>query len=511
MTATNSALLKQNYVTIDAGATGCSAFQLNSDFNSLLNCNGATGNDASGGTGFDISDAESTGYSCNSTTGTGTGVYFKMGSFCPEAFQETTFDGDGVGLKVSSSATIGPQTHKGNTWNGTFGSFGAQHESSDPQFWQQSPFTIHTNTGVYYPTLPMGQGPWFPVQPGTPDDDCGFIACAQAWGYAEKFGLDDGIAGYTFTTSSFPTEIGWLAKRYLYRKLNRNPSLITPNSAYETFYNNEASSTVGQFVNINLSSSAIYGVDPVTASQLNSGFSAIVTSMEAIGLIDSQLVAVGFDSVLVQQRLQEMQNIEIAEANADTLSGAIIAQRVLGADAIVLENSGIATNLVFESNKYAVNDIYLSTVAKDILEFNQIQTDTLMAIAFQCPLTGGSAVYEARSLLAMALDTVYNDSLLCSGVDNRGSGKVGENKENGFSLFPNPAKQEVNVLLPGNSLQNGKVVISNAMGIRVVDRPIRKGDVRVTIKTSSLAPGFYLLTIFDSKTKIFSEQLVIIH
>ncbi|MCB0849673.1 MAG: hypothetical protein KDC20_07975, partial [Bacteroidetes bacterium] len=57
-----------------------------------------------------------------------------------------------------------------------------------------------------------------------------------------------------------------------------------------------------------------------------------------------------------------------------------------------------------------INEIYLSTVAKDVLEFTNDQIQDLYAIASQCPLAGGQAVYRARSLYALAdKNTFFNN------------------------------------------------------------------------------------------------------
>ena len=61
-----------------------------------------------------------------------------------------------------------------------------------------------------------------------------------------------------------------------------------------------------------------------------------------------------------------------------------------------------------------INEIYLSTVAKDVLEFTNDQIQDLYAIASQCTLAGGQAVYRARSLYALAdKNTFFNNFTVC--------------------------------------------------------------------------------------------------
>jgi len=518
MNASNSATVKQNYVTLTDGAANSRAFQVNSDFNSLLTCNNSAGSDMAGNTtGFDISDAESTDYSCNSTTDMGTGVYFQMGSFSPEAFQETSFSGGSVGLKISVSAAIGTQTQKGNKWTGSFGSFGANNLGNSLGSFQNSQFTVHEGPGsAYTPTVPSGQQIWFDIDDtGTPDSDCDYIACAQSGptppGNEEKFGFDASVADYSFTIGDHPAEIGWLAKRYLYRKLTRNPVLITPGSEYENFYNNEAPSSIGGLLSINLGTAAIYDVDQSTAAQLDSGFGNITASMEAISVIDSQLVSQGYDSILVQQRLLEVQGIESIESDMDSIMSLLLTQREVDAGNIASQNANIVDSFILEANEKAVNGIFLKTVAQETFEFDGTQMTTLQNIASQCPLTGGSAVYEARSLLSIVQDDIYDDGVLCSGAQARArNARINSEVQSGFRLFPNPAKEKVTLLVP-EGISKVKVLLVNAQGAIVLELKLSVKSRSAVIHTGQIAEGIYLLNIFDSNKKVSTERLVIIH
>ncbi len=514
--ATNSTVLKQNLVTVGDGGANSRAFQANSDFNSLLTCNSAIGSDMAGNTtGFYMSDAESTDYSCNSTADMGTGVYFDMGSFSPEAFRETSFSGGDVGLKVSASAAIGTQTHKGNTWGGGFGSFGAEHGSSIPTDWDQSLFTVHTTNGSYYPSLPTGQNLWFPQFPGTPEDDCAFVACAISGppppGSEEGFNFDINIADHTFTISTYPTEIGWLANRYLYRKLTRNPLLVTLGSDYETFYNNESTTPIGGFSGVNTATSAIYDLDQSSANQLDSDLNSVTTSMETIASIDSQLVAQGQDSVLVQQRLQEMQTTGVIESDIDSLTALVHVQQGLDAVAVISQNDNIANSFLLESNKKTVNDIYLNTLGKGIVELDSLQVVDLSNIALQCPLTGGSAVYEARSLLELVQDMVYDDGGLC----NRAQGRTAKEETvisdiEGFYVYPNPAKEQVKLLVPDEFL-GGEIVLSNSYGSVIHRKNIEEDNSLTLLQTGHLSSGIYQVVVFEKGKKVFTKKLVIVH
>ena len=244
---------------------------------------------------------------------------------------------------------------------------------------------------------------------------------------------------------------------------------------------------------------------------VDTGRSPASAGMESIASIDSQLVLLGHDSVLAQQRLQEIQDIELEEADMDTLQMAIMAQRILDVDTVISENNAIAAPLVFEANKKTVNGIFLNTIAKDTFGFDAAQKDALLHIAAQCPLTGGTAVYEARSLLALVQDINYDDDALCNGTGQRSSsGGEKAAHDNGFHLFPNPAAGQVTLTLP-NSTASGKVVFVNAQGAIVLERNIAQKARSVNINTGQLGRGIYLVNVLDNNKKVFSDKLIIVH
>ena len=61
-----------------------------------------------------------------------------------------------------------------------------------------------------------------------------------------------------------------------------------------------------------------------------------------------------------------------------------------------------------------VNDLYLRTVAKRIMEIPTIDQPQLLSIAHECPFVGGQAVYKARALYRLVNPIeAYDDYPLC--------------------------------------------------------------------------------------------------
>lgn len=517
LNANNSSQIMENKVSANMGLSGYTGIRVNNDNGSLLSCNEVTtalpNYDKT--IGIAIWDGMLTRQMCNGVSNTAKGVYFTMGGFAPERFQENTFEGNEVGLQLSASAAVGAQTHRGNSWNGTFSSYGAQHLSSDPFDWFQSRFTVHTSTsGTFRPSLPSSQDQWFPFDPtGSPAEECQLISSCitelPPFPVDGLYGIDTTIASGSFQTTDFEGVTNWLSRRYLYGKLTENPGLIAPGSVFESFYNTTANSTVGSFAAIEAGMEALYEVPAGTATQVLAHFDTLSLRLEEAGSIDSLLQAGGYDSTLVQQRAVAMQVLQNAETTLDTLMQPVLSQRISDAATLATQNAGITADSVFELNERIVKDIYLNTIAQGITEFDGTQMTSLESIAGQCPLTGGSAVFMARSLLAMVQDSIYDDETLCEQIGERGELLI-QQRSTGFALFPNPAQNSITITKPDNMEEDVEIFIFNSLGKSVL-RKVLPGEIpSVTLNTSGLEDGTFIVAIYANGRKIFTDKLVII-
>ena len=513
----NTAHIMENKVSANLGLSGFTGIRVNNDNSSALTCNEVTtplpNYDKT--FGIEIWDGQLTRQMCNGVSNTAKGVYFTMGSFAPERFQENTFEGNDFGLQLSTSAAIGQQTHRGNIWKGSFGSYGAQHLSPFLSDWTQSQFTVHTGTsGTYRPFLPPGQELWFFTEvSGSPSEECQLISTCitglPPFPVDGLYGLDTTIATGNFITTDFEGVTNWLARRYLYGKLAENPALIAPGSLFESFYNATANSTVGSFAAIEAGMEALYEIPAQTATQVSVNFDTLSVRMEEIGGIDSLLQVGGYDTALVQQRSVAMQVLQNTETTLDTLMQPVMSQRILDAATLATQNATIATDSVYELNERIVKDIYLNTIAQGIAEFDGTQLAGLESIANQCPLTGGSAVFKARSLLAMVRDSVYDDEMLCEQIGERSESQM-TIEHSGFALFPNPAQNKVTVVKPPTIEEDTEIFIFNSLGKSVL-RKVLPGEIpSVTLNTSGLEEGTFIVAIYSNGRKIFTDKLVII-
>ncbi len=475
--------VRRNNVSFGILGANKRGISIGSDNDSWLTCNNISGTGQADDRGFYIYDGESTNYSCNGMTNAGIGAFIAMGSSTPQGFRETIFESGVVGLQLDASAAMGAQTNVGNMWTGTFSSFGAQHLSQFPTDWATSPFIVHTSSGDYFPSPPPPgnqQFQWFQTGSGNPSDACSsFGSCLlMIVGHDDDsddhsmFLLDNDIADGSFQAGSHTQEMGWLAKRYLYRKLDKYPDLIVSGTATDTFYNNTSLETVGQFHTIETSVNDLYDISSTDRSSLEANLDTLSTRMEEIGLLDS-LMANDTTLDLSTQRSAALQVLEITTDNNGNLLDALVTQQIADANNALIQNDGIVTSLGLEQNEKTVFDIYLNTTAKE-LDLDSLHIVDLQNIANQCPLIGGSAVFKARSLLSLEGDTtIYDNEALCAAAQQLVSGlSESEGFTQTFSLFPNPAKKEVSLLLPALKKES-ELTIFDSFGICLTSVPLK--------------------------------------
>lgn len=110
-----------------------------------------------------------------------------------------------------------------------------------------------------------------------------------------------------------------------------------------------------------------------------------------------------------------MNTISSATAANDSIYNLIHAAINIRASFIMSENNALSSSLIYEQNEINVNNIYLSTIAVNQADSIINYSTQLYNIANQCALSGGSAVYSARSLYHLINDSIiFDDTRICN-------------------------------------------------------------------------------------------------
>ena len=136
-----------------------------------------------------------------------------------------------------------------------------------------------------------------------------------------------------------------------------------------------------------------------------------------------------------------------------------------------------------------------------------IYISDLYNVAIQCPLSGGTAVYRARTLYKFINPFQhYNDELTCLqggyNYKQRPNGDVSKN------IFPNPTTGEFTIIFQVNS--NSKLQILDQIGrvLKVYELSAKQNSLIGNI--SSLENGLYRCVIYDESGRLLESTQIIL-
>ena len=157
----------------------------------------------------------------------------------------------------------------------------------------------------------------------------------------------------------------------------------------------------------------------------------------------------------------------------------------------------------------AQNAVYMNTMAIGHDTLNSAQYNTLNAVAVQCPLMGGMAVYKARVMLNWMLDTVIEY------MDNCGSASLEEMKpiktqtsNLNTSVYPNPANTALTIAIPLQLEEKAYFEFFDATGTKVEEIQLKANET--VLPLTKLADGIYFYRITDTEGNLIKENKIIV-
>ncbi len=457
-------------------------------------------------------------FECNSVNSTYIGVQFDMP--CDNTrFATTSFDNHHFGLHYTATGRTGlqppdgiPPLH-GNRWNGTWmapDAIGARHESDNPDFVNASRYVVPKLDAPFGPVNPeSSSSSWFTVD-SLEELQCDIICEIIPESYPFD-GWTEKIARGQLTPGVSDTSINWLQQYNLYKELREDPSQIVPGSVLDSFYNANSSTTIGRFVLLESDMHGLFGLDSMTLARLD-GFSlAMQSKMAQVVNFDTLLAsASGQDSLdMLNQRAQLLIEVDSLSDLYTALTDSLDWQRSLAADALIAQNYSISTSDIWEDNLKTVNHIFLNTLAKQSAPTGS-QFDLLRSIAQQCPWDGGMAVFKARSLMEGWTEEHFEDALPCGGGQQ---GLVLPPIESQvmqfFRIYPNPAKNQVEVVLSQPAGEDWKLELLGLQGQLLLTYSIPLESTRIILSLPEQSNGIYWLVLKKTGGMIQAQKLVI--
>jgi len=169
-------------------------------------------------------------------------------------------------------------------------------------------------------------------------------------------------------------------------------------------------------------------------------------------------------------------------------------------------NSGVGTSTVCVANHGQVNNILLNLLANDESQPSAANLTVLTAIAGQCPISGGDAVYEARAIVERFTGETFDDAVLCASGSRPSNGRTTSSalSDEQIQVFPNPTTGQISWTgLEGEALT---LRVFNALGQQVAEQnsAINSADL------STLPSGVYHLQFLSSDNSVrFNKSVVI--
>jgi hypothetical protein len=250
--------------------------------------------------------------------------------------------------------------------------------------------------------------------------------------------------------NEYPAKL-WRYKNFLYGKLYGSTELIQSHSSFITFMQNEATTSLGQFQEVN--------------RLLQEGLSGTGS---------------GFDLPKLQSAIQL--------------------------------NSNIVTPTIFEQNQKVVNQIILSAFLTQNGQFSEQQILTLQGIATQCYKLGGSAVIQAASLLK-GCDQINVDFNQNCGDEwpllpvQQESAERQAQSNDAKQLGVSQNAYELTIQLP--EYQTGTLRVYDLLGNVVFSQTLSGTEGVIRVSTVSFPSGVYFMS-FDGTMKL-STKVVVTH
>ncbi len=426
-----------------------------------------------------------------------------MDQQCAESLiRFTTFRDNAVGLFYTENISIsGPQIEAGNEWIGSFTNIAARHLGALEDI-QESRYFVPLPVGsVLWPSPIDPPINWFDI--GTNPSNCEVDdTCGDALNIPPN--PDNSINSFDITTAQDGQAVGayatvrdWEAKYRLYQKLYHQPNLLGLNLDIDQFYQQEQANVLSQQTELDFE----LGRLAETPQELSNNLVATESVVQELNLLDSlYFVAANLDSnSYLQQRnpwLDSLQSL-VLEYGQTIDEITVLRNQELGQ--LIINNQNISPNNTPSANQKLVNDIYLHTLAQGISSLNTSQANDLLAIAGQCPNTGGQAVIRARALYNIFIPQHFDNSACSNQGLQLATPDLNASIEAGLAFIkPNPSGGIIELIIPSTTIEQGydgwllrdltgRTLLSSQRYLPVANQ--------TKIDASHLPKGVYFLTL----------------
>lgn len=203
-------------------------------------------------------------------------------------------------------------------------------------------------------------------------------------------------------------------------------------------------------------------------------------------------------STYLQERNMLQDSLYLITSQLDLLDSLQNEKQTKNKDTANFQNTSIAAQLYVEDYEREINNIYIKTIAQGEFEFEETFKQRIEFISGLCPLIGGTAVFKARSLLALYNPFYYyDDHELCAlqGVAYK-KAQIDTSTlkfEPKLNVFPSPSNGFITVELIGNLKGTFELNLISLTGQLIVKKETVTNQTVVDLKTLNISQGIYLV------------------
>lgn len=454
------------------------------------------------------------GFTCNCLDNTGVGMqFFDMADYTNNVRGNKFHDHDGTGLQLGDdnigNAYIGIQYHSGNEWylaSIPSGGYGGVNWGSASDITFLSRFFIDPDekNGALNP--PVDPQDWFKAEPTSSSFDCENNCSAPSTrppftGETDvPTALDEAIATDSLPTDGWEHEAKWKGAYRLYRKMLRQPAIENYATEYADFKAANDSLSTGRLAYIAEEKAGIFSLSASGDSSLENYRLAWWAEMADLEALDSLRQAGDTTTATLTQYAAAAQSAATAWAQYTQYAEGFTQAREQEIAGLLALNAAVTPELQPDENQQVVNGIVLNFLLSDSLANGNL--DTLTAIAGQCPLEGGDAVYEARAIVAHYSDIEFDDYQICATAERQQKMQRG-NAGSHISVYPNPTTGVVFFETTGEV----QVRVFNQLGQLQLEKSLAGNRLDL----GQLPPGLYRVQIFQDGRLMAAHSVVLIN
>jgi Secretion system C-terminal sorting domain len=444
-----------------------------------------------------------------------------------ENFKGNKLDNHLTGLRIESTGSLGTQTHRGNTWwtNQAVGQKQGVNNNLDPSanvFYVDGNLSTNDPGFTYRPTNITTANPnWFQQRTLLPGEilytNCGNSSICLNNNFQARMAAnatDILIADGDVPFEEYYESLNKEADKDLYEKLIENSDLLTdPDFAY--FKADKDDEALGQFIQLDKQMELTLDADAslkvareLKEQQINQLESDIATMKALYDQASNEPDRMALENSLMDLSTQ----LENRWTELKTLDEQVATQRKAQAAVLDAANAGITVQGIYEQNQKSVNDLFLNAQAKDVFGFDVAEKSSLQSIAHQCPLMGGNAVYQARTLLALSDPlATYDDANACMVYGIQWRRAESTPVAAAFKVYPNPVTDGRIILEWDAKLEgDGSVQILDMMGRVIHTQAIYLATQKAVIKGRELVAGAYMMKVMDADGLMIHTDKVVI-